>query len=68
MCSLSKYQQCFLVNLLPLPPPIPNATQIQYNKGDSRLAPRLAIAKYNMAESKHKISVFHRHTSLSAPL
>ena len=65
MCSLPKDQQCFLVDLLPLPPCIPKVTQIKYDKGDSRLTLRLSIAKYHMVEPKPKISVLSRRYSIS---
>ena len=60
MHLLTKDQQCFLVYLLVLPPPIPKATQIQCDEGDSRLALTIAIAKYHMAEPNPKISVLSR--------
>ena len=56
MYSFVKDQHCFLVYLLPSPPLIPKATQMQCDEEGSRLAVRLAIATYNMAEPKPKIS------------
>ena len=62
MQSLAKDQQCFLVYLLPPALPIPKAIQ---NDGKNRLANRLAIDEYHMAEQKPKIRVLSRRYSLS---
>ena len=64
MGLLAKHQQCFLVELLSLPPPIPKGTQIQYDEGDNRLVLRLAIAKFHMARPKPKIRVLSRKYSI----
>ena len=50
ICSLVKDLQCFIIDLLPLSPPIPKTTQKQCDEGVSRLALRLAIAEYHMAD------------------
>ena len=52
MHSLAKDQLCFLTDLLPPSPPIPKATQIQCDEGDNKLALRLAIADYHMAQTR----------------
>ena len=50
MCSFIKDQKCFLMDLLQPPPPTPRAMQIQHEEGDSKLALRLAIADYHIAD------------------
>ena len=60
MCSLAVNQQCFLIDLWSPPPPIPRAIQIQQDEGDSKLALRLAIAKYHIAGPKHEIGTLSR--------
>ena len=52
MYSLALDQQSFLVDLLPLSPPTQKATKTQCDEGGSRLALKLSIAEYHMAESK----------------
>ena len=50
-------QQFFLINLMPSPPQIPNAMEVQCDEGGSRLALLLAIAEYHMAGPRFIISV-----------
>ena len=61
-------KQCFLTDLLPPPPPIPNVTQrcVECDEGDNRLALWLAIAEYSMTEPKPKISVLVRRYSIGS--
>ena len=56
MYYLAKDQQCFLVDLLPMSPPMPKATQIQCDEGNSRIP----IAEYHME--------YQGHTSFTALL
>ena len=65
MQSLTKDQQCFLVDLLPVPLPILKTTQIQCDKGHSRLALRSAIADYHVLELKHKLHFLSRRCSFN---
>ena len=65
MNSLEIDQQCFLMNLLPLPPPIPKGMQIQCNESDSILALSLAVAEYPMTGPELKFIVFARVYSIS---
>ena len=64
MHSLAKDDQCFLVDLLPPPPPIPKAIQIQCDDGDRRLPLSVAIAEYHMAKPKSKITILVRRYSI----
>ena len=52
MSSLYPNQQSFLQNILPLPLPIPRATQIQQKEGNKRLALWFPIVEYHMADPK----------------
>ena len=65
MFSLMNYQQCFLMDLLPPPPPIPKATQIECDEGENKLSLRWPIAEYHMAEQKPKIGTLSMKYSIS---
>ena len=67
MHLLAKDQHCFLVDLLPPPPPMLKDIQIQYDR-DNRLALRLATAEYHMADPKIKISILEGDTPLATLL
>ena len=65
MLSLAMDQHDFLVDLLPLLPPISKTTLIQCDEGDSKLALRFAIAEYHIAEPKPKTGTLWINYSIS---
>ena len=60
MCSLTKNQQHFLMDLLPSHQPISRATQMQHEEGDPKLALRLATTEYHTADPKPKIGTLSK--------
>ena len=63
----SKRSTMFPCGFIVTAPPIQKATWIQYDDRDSRLAFRLAIPEYQMAEPKPKISVLSMRSSIRLP-
>ena len=53
---IGKILTVFPCILITINPPIPKVTHIQCDEGDNRLALRLGIAEYQIAEPKHKCS------------